>query len=227
MLGQTGGKVEQRQVNGDPASLYAAVENFINAREGSVIKTQFPPQQITAGIVFKDFMATMNAPVKVDSEINIAPTGPGVSTVTVGGKADFGSATSLWIFSLIMFLVGFLFISALLFIILGIGSAVFQVYLLNSRGPRIVADELFEYLNKQVSHTAPSQDMSHDSAASAPAPKSSPMVAEAGNGAATQKNGAAPSTLTQRIRKLDELKDEGLINDEEYNTRRMEILQEI
>ncbi len=223
MLGQTGGKVEQRQVNGNPEALYAATEQFIKERDGSVIKTQYAPQQITAGIVFKDFLATLNAPVKVDCEINITPAGPGVSTVTVGGKADFGSASTLWLLSFILFIIGFLFISMLMFLILGIGGTVWQMYLLNARGPRLVAEDLFEYLNRHGGSTsAPAEPA--PAATQAPPPQQDAAAAPAADQA---ENGAAEDDLATRIRKLDELKEQGLISDDEYNARRNEILQEI
>lgn len=222
MLGQTGGKVEQRQVTGEPATLYATIERFISEREDSVIKAQYPPQQITAGIVFKDFMTTMNAPVKVDSEISIASAGAGISTVTVGGKTDFGSTTSLWIFSVILFLIGFLFISQLLFLILGVGGTALQIYMLSSRGPRIVADELFDYLNEQGGQATATNTPADPGVEQPSVREGADVVSDNGTAA----NGT-DATLAERIRKLDTLQDQGLISDEEYNARRTEILQEI
>jgi hypothetical protein len=42
-------------------------------------------------------------------------------------------------------------------------------------------------------------------------------------------NGSVPSprTASERLRALEQLKSDGLINDEEYNTKRKEILEEL
>ena len=224
MLGRTGGKVDQRQISGDPAVLYAAAEEYIRGTEGSVIKAQYPHQQITAAIVFKSFMATLNAPVRADCEISIAPAGGGVNTVTVGGKVDYGSATSLWVTNAICFIVGLFILPFLIWLILLALSIPLTIFSMNSHGPKRIADELFERMSQAgAAGVAPAAQPApvQEQAVEPPAPEPEP-VAPVANGAS-----GGDQDLSERMRKLNTLKEQGLISEEEYDTRRASILAEI
>ncbi len=248
MLGQTGGKVEQRQISGDAAQLFASAERFLNQREDTTIKSQYPPQQISASVMFKDFLATLNSPAKVDSEININPAGAGLCTVSIGSKVDWGSTMTVWVMSVVI-LIALIFLFnpygmyTMLYLLLFAGGSVFQIFILSSRGPRTVAEAFFKHLDSDAgASTSASTPASGPAAGSEPAapPKPAPapeptgpqaseavVAAEPSESSAAVESGEGTPDIAERIKKLTELKEQGLITEDEYETRRAEILNEI
>lgn len=224
MLGQTGGKVEQREVKGTPEAIFAAVASFIEKRENSTIRSQFPPSQISGSVAFKDFMSTLNSWVKTDCEINITPIEADACSVSVGSKVDYSSTMNLWVFSLVMLVVLIFFFNpfgsmTMVYLIIFAAGSVLQIFLLNSNGPKKVSEDLFAHL---ASAEAVSGVSVEAGATSTPTSAHEPTETAAPNTQESVEND--PRT---RIKKLQELKDEGLITDDEYEARRAEILQGI
>lgn len=227
MMGQMGGKADQRQVEGDAPALYAAAMAFLGQRDGTEIKSQYAPQQVSASVIFKDFLATLNSPVRMDTEVSISPAGAGVNSVSIASKVDWGSTTMIWVMSAIM-LMTFLFLfnpygtmTMMYLIIFAIGS-VFTVMLINTRGPKLVADDFYKYLRANAGDSL-------NDALVVPRTESVPQAPEPAQREQTAVQPDAQSEVEpmQRIQQLGDLNAKGYLSDEEFEAKKAELLQRI
>lgn len=227
-FGAMGGKPETRQYEGvDPSALYAAIIAHVQGQKGAEIKHQTPPAHLSAGLVFKDFMLTMGAPVRVDSEISITAISPSQSLVSVVGKVDASSTATIWMVlgaAVVLAMISNPY-TMLLWGMIGIACGALGAWLLWSRAPRQVAEDLFNALRDSRNFVATPAAASHQGAAPPPAPPAPSAEASVLDGA-TPINNPEDETFA-RLRKLAELKNVGAITVEEFESKKTELLSRI
>ncbi|MCR9260443.1 MAG: SHOCT domain-containing protein [Pseudomonadaceae bacterium] len=230
LMGQMGGKSDQRQVEGDVSSLYTAAMSYFNQREGTEIKSQYAPQQVSASVIFKDFLATLNSPVRMDTEVSITPAGAGVNSVSIASKIDWGSTSMIWVMSAIM-LMSLLFLfnpygtMTMMYLIIFVIGSIFTVMLINTRGPKLVADDFYTYLRANAGSSKIAE-------VSVPQAKQSPVAPAAPEPARSEQTPEQQETSEevepmQRIQQLGELNAKGYLSDEEFEAKKAELLARI
>lgn len=218
MMGSFGGKSTSRQFDGEASALYLAAVGFVESQTDSEITYQAAPQQICTNLIFKDFLTTVNAPIKVSSEIQITATAPGQSSVAINSKVDWSSTTSIWLFTVAMVVIMMILNPFLIFMWLLIGGlgSVLNAWMLSTRAPNKVADDLFDYLR---THAKQSSASNQGSQQSEPDSKPDPVVKPAPV--------AKEEEAMERIKKLAELKELGAITAEEFEAKKAELLKRI
>ncbi|MEZ5595177.1 MAG: SHOCT domain-containing protein [Pseudomonadales bacterium] len=221
-----GGKSESRQFDGvDAQALYAAVARHVEAQKGGEIRNQMPPHQMNAILIYKEFLSTMSAPVRVESDIAVSPVSAAQTMVSISSRVDWSSTASIWIISAVVLVLVIMLnpYMMMLWFLLFIGGAALNVWMIASRAPKLVAENLFTALR---SVPAGGSAGTYSPAMPTPAPQ-----AQAAPPAATP---ATPSAVAvsqdetiARIRKLAELKDIGAITVEEFEAKKAELLARI
>ena len=230
LMGQMGGKSDQRQIEGDVSSLYAAAMAFFSQREGTEIKSQYAPQQVSASVTFKDFLATLNSPVRMDTEVSITPVGAGVNSVSIASKVDWGSTSMIWVMSAIM-LMALLFLfnpygtMTMMYLIIFVIGSVFTVMLINTRGPKLVADDFYTYLRANAGASTV-DEVSTPQAKPAPVAPEAPEPAQKEHTPVQQETPEEVEPM-QRIQQLGELNAKGYLSDEEFEAKKAELLARI
>jgi hypothetical protein len=236
LMGHMGGKADQRQVEGDVSSLYTAAMAYFNQREGTEIKSQYAPQQVTASVIFKDFLATLNSPVRMDTEVSITPSGAGVNSVSIASKIDWGSTSMIWVMSAIM-LMSLLFLfnpygtMTMMYLIIFVIGSIFSVMLINTRGPKLVADDFYTYLranagNSKIAEVAEVAEVSVPQAKQSPVAPAAPEPAQSEQ-TPVQQDASEEVEPMQRIQQLGELNAKGYLSDEEFEAKKAELLARI
>lgn len=245
MMGQMGGKAVTRQINGDAATIYAALASHIRGLPSTEVQHEVPPHQISAKVAYKDLVSTGGIVIAVDTSVSIAPAAAGQSQVSVTTKTDLSSTNKIWIYNLFFAVCGIFLIPVPLWVII-VGIALLMSFWLMSTSPgQNISNSLFEHLNKHSAQLASASGPDAGVAAVTPAaatPTSSsvtppPAADNAPNQAATSGTTASVNSsdspnnqedeVFARLKKLAELRDAGAINEADFEAKKLDLLSRI
>ncbi|MFK7912277.1 MAG: SHOCT domain-containing protein [Pseudomonadales bacterium] len=238
MMGQMGGKAVTRQITGDAGAVYAELASYVRGLPSTEIQQEAPPQQLTAHVAYKDFVATGGIVIAIDTSITVAPTSPGQCQVSVTTKTDMSSTNKIWIYNLFFAVCGLFllpFVLPVSLIVIAI-ALVISFWMISTMPGQNVSNQMFEHLRKVAPKLTANSSAGATAAAaaatvSASSPPSSPPNSPSSNSTAESKPAATAGTdedeVFARLKKLAELRDAGAISDEDFEAKKADLLARI
>lgn len=181
----------------------------IGALDSKVLSDQ-PPGYIQFEIGKRNVLITGGLRLRYRCEATITPSGPAQSTIRVSSRLDWSSATAFIVLSLVMLL----FIGVFIIPIVIVGWSFWHVAY---NWPKEVSETVVRGLG-----AGGSQPLMAAAAAHAPPSQSAPqpMPSRPPSNPVTSEE----ETVHEQLRKLKELHDGGILTDEEFATKKAELL---
>lgn len=229
MMGQMGGKAVTRQIAGEASAVYAELARTVRAMPSTEIQQEVPPQQLSAKVAYKDFIATGGIVIAVDTSISVAPTTPGQCQVSITTKTDMSSTNKIWIYNLFFAVCGLFMLPFPMWAIIVVIGLVMSFWLMSTAPGQNVSNGLFTHLsNNSAKLTSAPADLVVAPTEVAPPVVPAPVpAAAAANEARSETADSNEEEVFARLKKLAELRDAGAISDADFEAKKSDLLARI
>lgn len=213
-----GGSQAQATLAMDAQQAFATAVNAVAAAGGQMVGQQ-PPMAIQFNASKKSFWGTMNIPCRYRGEVTLAPAGPRQTAARVSVKIDWSGSSGFIALNLVVLLfTGFL--------IIPLAIVGFSLWSVSSKWSRDIAEAVAAQM--PAMGAAPAWSPQPQAYTPTPQPPRPPVTPPAPPKAAAGPAAAPSETeVVDRLRKLKELLDQGVLDQAEYDAKRAELVAKL